>query len=518
VRTSGGGLNWLAADHHATGQLSINAGDLSVNRRKSDPFGNPRGTQPSWPTNHGYVNGITDPTGLTHLGAREYDPGIGRFISVDPILDLADPVQMNGYNYANNSPVSSTDPSGLRTCSDPTDCAGDPTKGNPGYGNGATEESSVPGYHKPRTSTGNGRGKGSGKGRGGWKDAGCHSVSCSIHPRTKEEERAANHFAARIGSWLPFLDVAFLYWERELYEEEGNKKAVTETDDLIMTTELLGAGLVPGGAVRLGRRGVLAKAVDVCHSFDPRTPVLMADGSQKSIKDVKVGDKVKATNPDNGKLEEKPVTQLHLNRDTDLVDLTVRSAAGATSTLHTTVRHPFWNETRHEWTEAASLRAGDQLHPVDAAEAITVQAVHPYTGTREMRDLTVADVHTYYVMAGNTPVLVHNCGGEVSGSAAGQKLANQLRLESANSLFTADGGLTSQAINESRLIIRGSDLGNRQLRAHLTRDGSDIADWGKYTTRTHHSPSGDFQVHYYYNPTTGAVAYDFDYKVVMNAR
>ncbi|WP_243715217.1 hypothetical protein [Micromonospora sp. KC207] len=27
-----------------------------------------------------------------------------------------------------------------------------------------------------------------------------------------------------------------------------------------------------------------------------------------------------------------------------------------------------------------------------------------------MRDLTVADVHTYYVIAGDTPVLVHNCG------------------------------------------------------------------------------------------------------------
>ncbi|MER5702788.1 hypothetical protein ABT023_12705 [Micromonospora sp. NPDC002296] len=27
-----------------------------------------------------------------------------------------------------------------------------------------------------------------------------------------------------------------------------------------------------------------------------------------------------------------------------------------------------------------------------------------------MRDLTVANVHTYYVIAGNTPVLVHNCG------------------------------------------------------------------------------------------------------------
>jgi len=28
-----------------------------------------------------------------------------------------------------------------------------------------------------------------------------------------------------------------------------------------------------------------------------------------------------------------------------------------------------------------------------------------------MRDLTVARVHTYYVVAGTTPVLVHNCGG-----------------------------------------------------------------------------------------------------------
>ncbi|MEW2427782.1 hypothetical protein AB0877_07205 [Micromonospora sp. NPDC047644] len=27
-----------------------------------------------------------------------------------------------------------------------------------------------------------------------------------------------------------------------------------------------------------------------------------------------------------------------------------------------------------------------------------------------MRDLTVANIHTYYVLAGNAPVLVHNCG------------------------------------------------------------------------------------------------------------
>src|SRR2546421_8558331 len=41
-----------------------------------------------------------------------------------------------------------------------------------------------------------------------------------------------------------------------------------------------------------------------------------------------------------------------------------------------------------------------------------------------------------------------------------------------------------------------------------TSDGSDIADWGKYTSRTFQSPSGPAQVHFHYNPVTGAVNYD----------
>src|SRR5262249_39400310 len=31
-----------------------------------------------------------------------------------------------------------------------------------------------------------------------------------------------------------------------------------------------------------------------------------------------------------------------------------------------------------------------------------------YPGAKPMRNLTVADIHTYYVIAGNVPVLVHN--------------------------------------------------------------------------------------------------------------
>ena len=78
------------------------------------PFGETRGTPPvTWANDRGFVGGTNDPTGLTHLGAREYDPNIGRFLSVDPVQDLSDPQQWHGYAYANNNPTTLSDASGL---------------------------------------------------------------------------------------------------------------------------------------------------------------------------------------------------------------------------------------------------------------------------------------------------------------------------------------------------------------------------------------------------------------------
>ncbi|MFJ5834921.1 RHS repeat-associated core domain-containing protein, partial [Streptomyces sp. NPDC093089] len=79
-----------------------------------------RGAQPAtWRGDKGFVGGTKDAdTGLTHLGAREYDPAIGRFVSVDPVMDLADPQQTHGYTYSNNNPVNLSDPSGRK----PAEC------------------------------------------------------------------------------------------------------------------------------------------------------------------------------------------------------------------------------------------------------------------------------------------------------------------------------------------------------------------------------------------------------------
>jgi RHS repeat-associated protein len=108
------GLTWLLADPHGTDTISVNATTQAVNQRRFLPFGAQRTAPPTaWPGNKGFVGGTQDTTtGLTNLGAREYDPSTGRFLSADPIIDTNDPQQMNGYAYANNNPMTYSDPTG----------------------------------------------------------------------------------------------------------------------------------------------------------------------------------------------------------------------------------------------------------------------------------------------------------------------------------------------------------------------------------------------------------------------
>ncbi|MFF0290204.1 RHS repeat domain-containing protein [Streptomyces sp. NPDC005262] len=120
VRTSKG-ISYLFTDHQGTSMAAVASATLDITRRKQDPFGEIRSAGSSaFPGTQGFVGGTTDPTGLTHLGAREYDPNLGRFLSVDPVIDHDDPAQMNAYSYAHNNPVTKSDPDGLRPLG-PTD-------------------------------------------------------------------------------------------------------------------------------------------------------------------------------------------------------------------------------------------------------------------------------------------------------------------------------------------------------------------------------------------------------------
>ncbi|MGW2239474.1 RHS repeat-associated core domain-containing protein [Streptomyces sp. NPDC001759] len=126
VRTSSGSLQWQVTDGHDTAEAAVDSSTQAITRRRLDPFGNPRGPQPAsgtWLGDKGFVNGIQNATsGLTLLGAREYDPTNGRFVSDDPILELTDAQQIDGYTYAADNPLTHSDPTGLEIGSRPNSC------------------------------------------------------------------------------------------------------------------------------------------------------------------------------------------------------------------------------------------------------------------------------------------------------------------------------------------------------------------------------------------------------------
>jgi RHS repeat-associated protein len=91
-----------------------------------------------------------------------------------------------------------------------------------------------------------------------------------------------------------------------------------------------------------------------CHSFAPTTAVLLANGTTKPIKDVKVGDQVTATDPTTGATTARTVTALHDNRDRVLTDVTVSTAGAAANTIHTTAHYRFFDATIGDWVTAGS--------------------------------------------------------------------------------------------------------------------------------------------------------------------
>lgn len=140
----------------------------------------------------------------------------------------------------------------------------------------------------------------------------------------------------------------------------------------------------------------------------------MADGTTKAIKDVKIGDEVLATDPESGKTKPEKVTAeikgvglKHLVQVTVDVD---GKQGSKTASVTATDQHPFWVPELGEWLDATDLHASEWLS-TGSGTRVQITAVKRWTAsTATVHNLTVGELHTYYVVAGATPVLVHNCG------------------------------------------------------------------------------------------------------------
>ncbi|MFB7784062.1 ricin-type beta-trefoil lectin domain protein [Streptomyces vinaceus] len=425
-KTTGHALSTLLADRHNTATVSVDmAAGQAVTRRKSDPYGNPRGAEPgNWPGSHTFLGtGIDDTnTSLTHIGAREYESTTGRFISVDPIIDMTDPVQMNGYTYANGNPVGNTDPDGLRIIEgddkgwvDSGGKGGSDTYDNKLKANGSWTD---PGKTGPRN-TGSGS---SSKKKCGWL------TSCRVNAAVKKTSNFLYGWGGGIEKFADAANPLGLAMDHlgigasDQYEWLMDKLGVDTGEIGYKVGEILGPIPVPGGQVAANATRIekfTAQVMETCtkrNSFTAQTDVLLADGSSKRIADLEVGDQVLATDPGTNETSPQPVTAtIHSNEDKTYVDLSIETDEGP-HTITTTDHHPFWSESAQTWLDAGNLKPGMTLR-TDQGTTAAVDGVHVYEGHNETYNLTVADLHTYYVLAGATPVLVHNCGPTAANGA-----------------------------------------------------------------------------------------------------
>jgi RHS repeat-associated protein len=430
VRT-GTGTNYgfeLTADQHSTNSLYLDNTAQTPTWRQFDPYGNPRGTTTTWADNRTFLNKTTDTTtGLTDIGAREYDPSLGRFISLDPVFEATSPQELGGYTYAGSNPVVQSDPTGMESCGAVHYCSGsngtygtyhaenDPGskkyKGSSHYcdthkcgsttlpGGGCVSGCSSSDGNQSITQSKN-RGESIALGQvAGLVDILIH-VSDATHPQCSILSIGCGPDSDAVNDWMKELGADTDSLDYRAAEENGKEAG----------TWLAGGEL---GGELLGEDGALFEEGVAC-SFAPSTPVLMAQGKIKPIGKIKVGDKVQAANPKTGKHQgARAVQHVWINHDTDLLDLTIRTEDGHTGTLHTTANHPFWDNTKQAWVPAGQLHHGDALN-TPTKEHAHVVAVSATPGAANRWNLTVQQLHTYYVLAGTTPVLVHNsgCGGD----------------------------------------------------------------------------------------------------------
>ena len=109
VGVSRDGDDWLLADAVGSVRTVVDNAGATTGSQSFTAFGE----QLSGSGTFGFAGEQQDPTGLQHLRARQYNPALGRFTTVDPVQPGAPGTTgYNLYAYSGNNPTTWTDPSG----------------------------------------------------------------------------------------------------------------------------------------------------------------------------------------------------------------------------------------------------------------------------------------------------------------------------------------------------------------------------------------------------------------------
>jgi RHS repeat-associated protein len=421
-----------------------------------DPFGNPRvgdtlkapaaAAAPGLENPMQYAGAYQDSTsgnGNYYLRARNYDPGTGRFATRDPMASGES--SESAYTYAENNPVAYADPTGMMVDAGPTTAGTETTP----VDTGPSPEDVAKAQQLQSKST-----------LDVILEAGgsilmeflgindilnclkgdlmaCVSMVVGALPWGKifKAKKIAEAIYRAGKAVLTFFEE--IKWARAIIrgaekaaeaakaaaaaaaKAAAEKAAAVKAAAEAAAKKAADAAAAKAKAAAAKAKAATKKAYDTIkegltrcnrHSFTAGTAVLLADGSTKAIEKVEPGDTVSTTDPVTGLTESRQVTRtIRTDDDKAFVDLTVAGKDGTQHTLTTTEHHPFWVERQQRWVDAGDLKTG-QLLRTSAGTYVQIGAVREYRGDAKTYDLTVDGLHTYYVLAGDTSVLVHNCG------------------------------------------------------------------------------------------------------------
>ena len=167
--------------------------------------------------------------------------------------------------------------------------------------------------------------------------------------------------------------------------------------------------------------------------FVAGTKVIMKDGPDKNIEDIKTGDEVLSYNVNTKQLEPKQVTELFTQtHDLKDGDITVKITFDNGTLTHNTIANPFWSKDKgfvavdeercnrvHAWVKTTnhgsdieSLETGDTLFAYNDSdgelEEVGVENIE-YVMEKDIRtyDIHVEDNHTFFANG----ILTHNSSG-----------------------------------------------------------------------------------------------------------
>ena len=370
------------------------------------------------------------------MGARRFGPDTTKFLQQDQYqgalanLGLAtDRLTQNRYSLAGGNPVSFIESDGHRVTADGGGGGSStpaPTEGSGAHFRQAETESWT---SSSGTGSSGGGGFDSGDFGGGDTDGG--------------EEQTGWRGASRIDD-VAFEILPVNAFNRMVYGRDVNTQTKVGIGgriwggvEFVGSIVTLGVGSAAVSAGKGAIKGVTtgAKYLDdavsaggkltdefagAC-SFGAATTVVMADGTRMPISEIEVGDHVLAEDPETGERGARKVNRLWIHEDR-ITDLEVEGG----DRVSTTEDHPFWNVTDSEWQRADALDRGDLLL-TSTGHHIAVTRLDAGTArTTTAYNLTVDDIHTYFVRIGSDDVLVHNNGGlcDLSGYREHLKLSD----------------------------------------------------------------------------------------------